>query len=137
MDKNLQQLKMHLAEINDLNAAAALLGWDQQVNMPPEGAAARGEQLGTLGRIAHDRGTAPELGKLLDELKPYAAGLDPDSDEARLIKVAARDYEKAVRVPSDFIVEAQPGPVACLPGLDGGPPEIRLLAFPAAPGKGR
>jgi len=106
MDKKLQQLKMYLAEITDLNGAAALLGWDQQVNLPPEGAAARGEQLGTLGRIAHDRGTSPELGKLLNELKPYAAGLDPDSDEARLIKVAARDYDKAIRVPSDFIVES-------------------------------
>jgi len=106
MDKKLQQLKMYLAEITDLNGAAALLGWDQQVNLPPEGAAARGEQLGTLGRIAHDRGTSPELGKLLNELKPYAAGLDPDSDEARLIKVAAGDYDKAIRVPSDSIVES-------------------------------
>lgn len=106
MEAKIQQLKTHLAEIADLNAASALLGWDQQVNMPPEGAEARGNQLGTLGRIAHDRETSPELGKLLDELKPYAAGLDPDSDEARLIKVAARDYEKAVRVPSDYVVEA-------------------------------
>jgi len=105
MDNKLQQLKTFLAEIADLNAAAALLGWDQQVNMPPGGAEARGDQLGTLGRIAHDRETSPELGKLLDDLKPYAAGLDPDSDEARLIKVAARNYDKAVRVPSDFVVE--------------------------------
>lgn len=105
MDTQYQKLKTLLAEIVDLQGAAALLGWDQQVNMPPEGAEARGNQLGTLGRIAHDRGTAPELGKLLDELKPYAAGLDPDSDEARLIKVAARDYDKAVRIPSNFVVE--------------------------------
>ena len=136
MDKKLQQLKMYLAEITDLNGAAALLGWDQQVNIPPEGAAARGEQLGTLGRIAHDRGTSPELGKLLDELKPYAAGLDPDSDEARLIKVAARDYDKAIRVPSDFIVEASQVQSLAYQAWVAGTPEIRFLPLPPAPGEG-
>jgi carboxypeptidase Taq len=105
MDPKLQQLKTLQAEIADLSATLALLGWDQQVNMPPGGAEARGQQLGTLGRMIHDRQTSPELGKLLDELKQVAQGLDPDSDEARLIKVCAREYDKKVRVPSEFIVE--------------------------------
>ncbi|KAF0107966.1 MAG: carboxypeptidase Taq [Anaerolineaceae bacterium] len=105
MKEKLQQLKEILAELADLNGAAAILGWDQQTYMPPGAAELRGNQLGTLGRIVHDKGTSPEVGKLLEELKPYAAGLDPDSDDARLVKVTAKDYEKALRVPADHIVK--------------------------------
>ncbi len=75
MEEKIQQLKTILAEIADLNYASALLGWDQQTYMPPGGAEARGNQLALLGRLAHERGTSPELGKLLDELGPYAATL--------------------------------------------------------------
>jgi carboxypeptidase Taq len=105
MTPKLDQLKTLLAEITDLTYAAALLGWDQQTYMPPGGAQARGNQLALLERLAHERTTSPELGKLLEELKPYVAGLDPDSDDARLVKVAARHYEKAVRVPARHVVE--------------------------------
>jgi carboxypeptidase Taq len=110
MEEKMKQLREILAEISDLNSAAALLGWDQQVYMPPAGAEARGNQLALLGRLAHDQATSPELGKLLEDLKPYAAGLNPDSDDACLIKVTARNFEKAVRVPSKHVVEfAQAG----------------------------
>ena len=105
MEQKLQQLKTILAEISDLKYAAALLGWDQQTYMPPAGAEARGNQLATLERLAHERFTSPEVGILIDELKPYAAGLDPDSDEARLIKVTARNYDKATRISSKHVVE--------------------------------
>jgi carboxypeptidase Taq len=105
MEEKMQQLKNTLAELADLGGAAALLSWDQQTYMPPAAAEMRGQQLGTLGKIAHDIATSPELGKLLDELKPYAATLNPDSDDVRMIKFAIRDYELATRVPSDFVVE--------------------------------
>lgn len=105
MEEKLNQLKTIMAEVSDLGGAAALLGWDQQVNMPPGGAMTRGQQLGTLQRLAHERFTAPETGRLIEELQPYADSLDPDSDDARLIKVLAREYTKQTRVPSEMIVE--------------------------------
>jgi carboxypeptidase Taq len=105
MEKKLEQLRAIQAEISDLSYTAALLGWDQQTYMPTGGAEARSNQQALLGRLVHERGTSPELGKLLDELKPFAAGLDPDSDDARLVKVTVRAYEKAIRVPSKHVVE--------------------------------
>ena len=105
MEQKIQQLKTLLAEVADLNYISALLGWDQQTYMPSGGAEARGNQLALVGRLAHERGTSAELGKLLEELKPYAANLDPDSNDARLVKVTAHDFEKATRVPSSHIVE--------------------------------
>ena len=104
-ESKFNQLNEILAEVIDLNTAAGLLGWDQQVNMPPGGAEGRGYQLGTLARLALVKLTSPEVGHLLDELEPYAAGLDPDSDIARTIKVARRLYDKQVKVPPAWLVE--------------------------------
>jgi carboxypeptidase Taq len=53
MDEKLQRFKEMMAEVADLNTAAAVLDWDQQVNMPPGGMEARGNQLATLGKLAH------------------------------------------------------------------------------------
>jgi carboxypeptidase Taq len=98
----LDELKRELGELKDLGRIAALLAWDQQVMMPPAGAAARADQLSTLGRLIHERSTSPELGKLLDAAEPLAAELDPDSDDARLVKVARCEFEKEVKVPRDL-----------------------------------
>jgi len=105
MSAKLEQLKAILAEVADLKNAASLLGWDQQTYMPKGGAEARGYQLGTLEKIAHEKFTSPEVGQLLADLKQEFAGADPDSDEVRLIKVTQHDYDLETRVPSEFIAE--------------------------------
>ncbi|MGA9760797.1 MAG: carboxypeptidase M32 [Gaiellaceae bacterium] len=98
----LDELKRELGELKDLGRIAALLAWDQQVMMPPLGAAARADQLSTLGRLMHERGTSVELGKLLDAAEPLVAELDPDSDDARLVKVARYEFEREVKIPRDL-----------------------------------
>jgi len=105
VEKKFAKLKEILATLADLGGAQAILNWDQQTYMPPKAAEMRGQQLATLNKIAHEIGTSPELGKLLDDLRPYAETLDPDSDDARLIKFAIRDYERATRIPPEFVVE--------------------------------
>ncbi len=102
----LQRLKDLLGEVWDIHMAAAVLGWDQETYMPPAGAQARGQQLSTLGRIAHLKFTSEEIGRLLEDLAPEAADWDPDSDEARLVKVTRREYLKATKVPPDFVAES-------------------------------
>ncbi|MGH3050666.1 MAG: carboxypeptidase M32, partial [Gaiellaceae bacterium] len=99
------ELRTRLAEISDLGKAMALLSWDQNVMMPPLGAPARAEQLGTVGRIAHEQFTAPEIGHLLDEVRGWAEQHDYDSLEASLVRVVTRDWEKARRVPADLRAE--------------------------------
>jgi carboxypeptidase Taq len=96
------ELKRRLAEVNDLAKAMGLLVWDQRTMMPPQGAAVRAEQLGTLSRLAHDRFTSDETGALLDELAEYEQGLPHESDEASLIRLARRDYDKERRVPAEL-----------------------------------
>ncbi len=103
MSEKLNQLNEILGEVSDLNHAGSVLGWDEQVNMPPGGSDARGRQLATLGKIAHEKATSQEVGKLLDELKHEFAG--SDSDEAALVRVAGRNYDKTMRVPASFVAE--------------------------------
>jgi carboxypeptidase Taq len=100
-----ETLRSKLGEIHDVVKAASLLGWDQQVLMPSRGADVRAYQLGTLGKLAHERFVSDEIGSLLEELRPYEESLDPDSNEASLIRVARRDYEKLLRVPPELAAE--------------------------------
>lgn len=102
-ESRLVELKRRLLEISDLNGACAVLGWDQATYMPQGGAAARARQGATLSRLAHEKFTDPELGRLLDGLAAYADRLPDASDDASLVRVVRRDYEKAVKVPSDFV----------------------------------
>ncbi len=103
MSEKLNQLKEILGEVSDLNHAASVLDWDQQVNMPPGGGEARGQHLATLGRISHQKSTSDEVGKLLEDLKQEFSG--SDSDDGALVRVAARNFDKAIRVPAEFVAE--------------------------------
>ena len=99
------QLKERLHQISDLEKTAALLRWDQHVNMPPRGAEVRAEQLGTLERLAHDALVADDVGRLLEELAPYEESQPYDSDEASLIRTARRAWEKQRRIPGELASE--------------------------------
>ena len=103
VDSKLQELKTRLLEINDLNAAVSVLHWDQSTYMPPGGAAARGRQIATLERLAHEKLTDPAIGALLDDLRSLEEGRPPDDNDAALIRVTRRDYEKATRLPPAFV----------------------------------
>src|SRR5580765_5368711 len=103
--KSLDALKLRLLEVDDLNAAAALLRWDQTTYMPPGGAPARGRQLATLSRLAHEQFTAAETGKLLERAEAEAASAAYDSDEAALVRVTRRLYEQAIKVPGSLVSE--------------------------------
>ncbi|OGV49782.1 MAG: carboxypeptidase [Lentisphaerae bacterium GWF2_52_8] len=105
MNEKMNRLRRLINQVQDLHGAAAVLGWDQQTCMPPGGAAARAEQLGTLQELAHKFFTSPEVGALLDSLADHAKELDPDSDDACLLRVLARNYAKKTRVPSSLVAE--------------------------------
>jgi carboxypeptidase Taq len=103
MSEKLEQLKERLGEVADIGRAASVLGWDQQVNMPPGGNEARGQQLATLSKIAQEKFITDEVGGLIEDLKQELDGAD--TDDAALVRVAARNYGKAKRVPPSFIAE--------------------------------
>ncbi len=99
------RLRGHLAPILDLGAAASVLAWDQQTYMPPGGGRARAEHLSTLRRLTHEMFTSPQTRALLEAAEAEAASLDADSDEAAIVRMTRRDYDRATKLPSDFVAE--------------------------------
>src|SRR5215207_5331319 len=73
--------------------------------MPEAGAGPRGRQLALLSRLSHEKFTDPELGRLLDELQSYGESLPYDHDDAALLRVTRRGYDRLVKVPTDFIAQ--------------------------------
>lgn len=106
MESRWNELKKRLTEIYDLRAVMYLLSWDQSTYMPEGGSAARGRQLALLESLNHEKLTDPAIGRLLEALQSEVDSLPDDSDEASLIRVARKEYERAIRVPSQFMAEA-------------------------------
>jgi carboxypeptidase Taq len=105
METALAELKERLGALTDLRRTEGLLLWDMQVFMPPGGAPTRAAQLATLEEIVHARVVDERFGELFEELEPLAAELPADSDDACLVRVARRDWERARRVPAELAVE--------------------------------
>lgn len=105
MNLKLKKLKKLCGEIHDLNTANAVLEWDQQVNMPAAGSAGRAMQMSLLSSLAHEKETSAEYGELLEELKSFRNELSPESDDFCLLRILQRDYERARRIPAEYIEE--------------------------------
>lgn len=105
MPDSVDELRDHLALIEDLKAAAAVLTWEQKTYMPEGGATARAQQLSTLHSAAHKRFVAEETGERLARAADAVDDTDPLDPDAALVRVTRRDYERAVRVPSTLVAE--------------------------------
>lgn len=105
MGEKYQALLHHLMDIRNVNRAEALLGWDQQVNMPPGGAKGRASQVATLARIGHELLTDEKTDMLLKEAKLELGDLPYDSDEASTIRVMREDYRENTCIPADLVAE--------------------------------
>lgn len=107
----LQPLIAHLREIQRINSAAAVLSWDQETYMPAGGGEARAEQIATLQGLAHQKLVSPEVEKLLTPCVDPATGHAMDhpgdawDESARsLLREAWRDFSRAKKLPSEFVV---------------------------------
>ncbi len=101
----LRDLRARLATVVDLRSARDVLRWDQETYMPPGGAAGRAEVLATLSRLTHELFISATTRDLLDATEPILGRLTADSDDAGLIRVTRRDYDRAQKLPSDFVAE--------------------------------
>jgi carboxypeptidase Taq len=105
MEAKLNELRSLLREAADLRAVSAVLDWDQTTYMPAGGAPARARQSSLMARLAQEKSTNPRIGRLLDDLRPYAESLPFDHPDAALVRVARRNFERHIKVPPAFIGE--------------------------------
>jgi len=100
-----ERLTALIGQSVDLRHAADVIEWDERVYMPPGGAHAHGEMSATLRRLAHETFTSAALGDALAAAEAAVAGSDPDADDRRTVAVTRRDFDKATRVPAEFVAE--------------------------------
>jgi carboxypeptidase Taq len=105
MSTKFEQFRARLAEIIDLQTAAAVLGWDQQTYMPAAGAETRAMQLSTLAKTAHDWFVSDEIGQLLEDLEAGLAGAGYDSFEASMLRVTRRAFDLERKLPTELVAE--------------------------------
>lgn len=71
--------------------------------MPHGGATARADHLVTLRGLIHAKLTSAETGQLLADLADYEQSLPADSDEAGILRVARREYQREARLPAELV----------------------------------
>jgi carboxypeptidase Taq len=105
MSGRVDALKERLGQMADLHHLASLARWDQQTMMPPRGGITRAESLATLERISHEMMVDDETGRLLDSAAAEVDGAAAESDDACLLRLVRRRWEKARRVPPELAAE--------------------------------
>ena len=95
----------YVAQINDLLCAANTLIWDSRTQMPPHGAATRGQQIATISSLAQERFTNDEMARLLDAAAAEVAGEDADSVRVRSVRAAQDAFAIARRIPMSVVRE--------------------------------
>ena len=93
MGEKLEALLHQLAQVSDLQAAAAVLGWDQEVYMPDAGITPRAHQLATLNALAHEMFTSSDMAQLLEAAEAEVACRENDSDDASRARVTRRLFD--------------------------------------------
>lgn len=98
-----QDLVTELRSLSVLASTSSVLGWDEQVNLPPSGAEHRAAQLASLAGITHQRATSSQLGELIAAAE--ASELDADSAEAVVVREAKRSYDRQTKLPQKLVEE--------------------------------
>lgn len=99
------ELRAYARETALLSSIEQLLGWDEQVLLPPQGTAYRADQISLLARMVHDRWTDARMGDWLGELVESPLAADPGSTKGTMIRELKRRYDKKVKLPPTLVEE--------------------------------
>lgn len=97
------ELTAWIKRVHALGTVGELLGWDEQVNLPPGAAEQRAGQQAALAEAAHTAGSDARLGGWLAALEAGAEELT--AAQRAVVKQARKDYDRATKLPGDFVRE--------------------------------
>ncbi|HYE22265.1 MAG TPA: carboxypeptidase M32 [Verrucomicrobiae bacterium] len=100
-----EKFKEKLVEINHLSHSLGLMEWDSNVSMPTKGSKRRGEAIGTLSGLIHEKFLSKDLEVLLLKLKKDLDQKKLDSKQSVVVREVFRVYSKEKKLPSDFVKE--------------------------------
>jgi len=97
------QLCQAAREITLLHGAAAVLGWDQETYMPPQGVLHRSRILSHLSGLAHEQFTSKRFLKLLEKAEEELSAADETSVTKANVGQLRRDVDRATRLPKKLV----------------------------------
>ncbi len=103
MSSAFDTLRQKLKRAHYVNSVESLLGWDEQVNLPPQSSDIRAEQMSLLAELNHEAASDPAIGQALTELEATVDTLD--FDQQVIVREARRDYDRVTKLPADFVME--------------------------------
>lgn len=89
------------ADIDAVESAIGLMGWDRQVLMPPGGASARTAQLERLTTLRYQLWTSDELSQAVD----YLAAEPEDDTDMATVRVLRREIGNQQKLPLELVQE--------------------------------
>ena len=89
-------------DIHKFGAIQGHLGWDQETIMPAKGSKSRSEIMSWLAKEQHTRITNSEFAEMIDTLE---SDNSLDDDQRANVREVRRRYDKAVKLPSEFVAE--------------------------------
>ncbi|MEN9578654.1 MAG: hypothetical protein RJA70_1663 [Pseudomonadota bacterium] len=95
-----EKLARHFRRIGQLGEVAAIVEWDQAVNMPAAAGPARADAMATVASLSHDLRTQAWLG---DALAAAELQRDLGAWERANLKEMSRAWRRATAVPGDLV----------------------------------
>jgi carboxypeptidase Taq len=89
----------------DINAASAVLNWDQETYMPDGAAMGRAEQIATLSALLHQMAVSDDYRDLISSLKFEAENDGLEDWEKAAIRESAREQDLAMKLPEEHVRE--------------------------------
>jgi carboxypeptidase Taq len=102
-ERTMAELITRVQRAHNLGTVGELLAWDEQVNLPPGAAEQRAAQHAVLAEVLHAAVSDERVGQLLVQLERQKAELT--ADEIAIVANARRDYDRATKLPVDFVRE--------------------------------
>lgn len=97
-----EQFIERVKDIHKIGAIQGHLGWDQETIMPAKGGKARSEIMSWLAKEQHSRVTDQSFADMIGQLE---SDTSLDEDQQANVREIRRRYDKAVKLPSDFVAE--------------------------------
>jgi len=97
-------LASRLEELSQLGSVMGVLHWDQEVIMPKGAVESRAKQMSIMAGIAHEKGTHPQLGELLETLYSQGSSAYNPFQWCNILE-AKRDYDLNVKIPKELVQE--------------------------------
>src|SRR5215469_3602739 len=97
------ELNGRLQRAHLLGTVDSLLSWDEQVNLPPDSASLRADQMALLAELQHAAASDRRIGEWLSELEARRDALN--DDQRVVLHHARRDYDRTTKLPAEFVRE--------------------------------